>query len=371
MKISFETTKGWETAHAILIDGSGREIVAACAHGDGGAFEFDLDLGGSIGIRFSDGFGERTSIYYHGGLEPHVAYRYNEALGRHLTYIAPQCDRTGRVETFTLADAKNFSHREDGGKKISVFVPWHYDGTQKYDVLYFFDAQNLFCRAGKYTDMGDPYGSWELDVVLDEIYRRHGERTIVVGIDNADVYRNWELFMDPRDFGELTQLAYLDPREDFSRGYLDFTSDFIRNTLHPYVKEHYCVSDDNIGIGGSSMGGLASFYCAMRELGFYSYVLSYSPAFALYEMADYERFFDRIDLAARRELQPKLHIYCGSGDPLEELLLPSAREMGEVLVRHGYDAERIFETYDLEKPHNEESWRLVLPHSLEVLSNRK
>ena len=49
--------------------------------------------------------------------------------------------------------------------------------------------------------------------------------------------------------------------DNFSVGYLDNLSDFMMNTLHSFVKEHYKVKEDNIGIGGSSMGGIAAFYC--------------------------------------------------------------------------------------------------------------
>lgn len=368
MKISFETTRGWSTVHVSLLDGCGREVEGSDLPLQNGACALEADGHKFTSVRFSGEDGESTSICYHGGYDIGISYRYNEKLGRHLTYIVPECERTGRVETFVLHDEKNLSHREDRSKKINVFLPRHYDEKgEKCDILYFFDAQNLFCRAGKYTDDGDPYGSWQLDATLDAIHRKYGRNVIVVGIDNADAYRNWELFMDPEKFGTLSELAYLDPREDFSRGYLDHTSEFIRYTLHPYIKEKYNVSEDNIGIGGSSMGGLASFYCGMRELGFYSYVLSYSPAYGLYEMADYDRYLGGLDLANKRELQPKLHVYCGGGDPLEELLLPSSREMCKRLVTLGYDENKIFETYDTEKLHNEESWRLVLPQSFKYL----
>ena len=37
--------------------------------------------------------------------------------------------------------------------------------------------------------------------------------------------------------------------------------------------------------------------------------------------------------------------------------------MKQTLVSYGYDEDKVFESYDLDKPHNEESWRLVLPES--------
>ena len=307
-------------------------------------------------------------VFYPGKLEIGVAYKKNHNMGQNLADLSlPDSDVTGRVENYVLKDEKNLAHREDLSKKISVFLPESYDGTTPHDILYFFDAQNLFANAGHYTDNGDPYGSWQLDLVITALHRQFGHNIIVVGIDNADMYRSQELFMNPPDFGELSPLATAIPEDDFSRGYLDGLSSFMIHTLHPFIKEKYCVKEDNIGLGGSSMGGIATFYCGLRELGFYKYLLSYSPAYGLYEMSAFDNYFKSKNFAKCQDILPKIHIYCGEGDALERLLIPSSKAMKNLLISHGYDGEKIFETYDEKKPHNEESWRLVLPESFSLL----
>ena len=173
--------------------------------------------------------------------------------------------------------------------------------------------------------------------------------------------------MDPARFGTLASLAIALPDEDYSNGYLDSLSKFMVNTLHPFIKDKYCVREDNIGIGGSSMGGIASFYCGLRELGFYKYVLSYSPAYGLYEMSAFENYFTKCAFAQNTSKLPQIHVYCGGGDVLEQMLLPCSQAMKTALVAHGYDSTKIFETYDSEKPHNEESWRLILAGSFTKL----
>ena len=303
-------------------------------------------------------------VFYPGKFKIDVAYKKNQNMGQNLAYLSiPDADVTGRVENFVLKDEKNLSHREDLSKKISVFLPESYDGITPHDILYFFDAQNLFANAGHYTDNGDPYGSWQLDVVITALHRQFGHNIIVVGIDNADMYRSHELFMSPDKFGDLSPLATAIPDDDFSRGYLESLSEFMVTTLHRAIKERYCVKEDNIGIGGASMGGIASFFCGLHEMGFYKYILSYSPAFGLYEMSAFDGWLGRIEPKKKANLLPRLHIYCGGGDMLEEQLLPASRAMKNMLVQHGYDPEIIFETYDSERAHNEESWRLVLPES--------
>lgn len=276
-------------------------------------------------------------------------------------------DVTGYVDTFIIKDEKNLYYRADRSKKIHVFIPSSYNKEVSHEVLYFFDAQNLFSKAGDYTDKNDPYGGWKLDEALAKVHEKYGKNVIVVGMENADEYRELELFMDPEKFGKLAPLATMIPEEVFKEGYLDELSAFIMETLHPMIKEKYNIDESKIGIGGSSMGGIASFYVALRKPGFFKYVLSYSPAYGLYEMEAFEEFFEKIDFARNRDKLPKIHIYCGGGDELERQLLVSAKAMKETMVKWGYKEELVFETYDIARPHNEEAWRDILEESFRYL----
>ena len=371
-KIIFKNSKKWKLVNVDLftIDEDACETICL---GEG-SLSNEYILEPKVGynhIRFLGGE-EKTSKVYPGALSIGVEYKHNEVMGRDLTYLNSLASaKSGRVDNYIIVDEKNLAYREDKAKKISVFVPESYDGKTPHDILYFFDAQNLFCNAGEYTENGDPYGSWQLDIVINELYRQYGKNIIVVGIDNADMHRSNELFMDPKWFGQLSPLATAIPEDNFSFGYLQELSSFMVTTLHSFIKERYCIKEENIGIGGSSMGGIASFFCSHYELGFYKYVLSYSPAYGLYEMKAFDDWFKKIDFKNHIDVLPKIHIYCGGGDMLEEQLLPSSKEMKSLLIKHGYDGERIFETYDMEKPHNEESWRLVLPESFSYLLDLK
>lgn len=279
-------------------------------------------------------------------------------------YKAKECGKTGYIDTFVIKDEKNLRYRKDNCKKIHVFVPTSYNKEVPHEVLYFFDAQNLFAGAGEYTDKNDPYGGWKLDEALADVHNKYGRNVLVVGMENADEYRELELFMEPTKFGELSSFAKMDLEEVFIKGYLDELSSFIMETLHPYIQEKYVIDESNIGIGGSSMGGIASFYVAMKELGFFKYNISYSPAYGLYEMEAFENFFRKLDFVNNAAKLPKVHIYCGGGDPLEEQLLVAAKAMKETMVKCGYRKELILETYDVLKLHNEEAWRSILPESL-------
>ena len=369
-KIYFRNSQNWSKVYAIAesYEGIVKDKALLTEFDVDGDFIYEFDNEKYKCVSFINEGDEKTSRVYPGKLSLGVEYKTNEGMKRELTYLfAKGTIKTGRVDNYVIEDKENLSHREDKSKKISVFVPESYDGKMHFDILYFFDAQNLFCSAGEYTTNGDPYGSWQLDIVLNELHRQFGENIIVVAIDNADEYRSHELFMNPEKFGQLAPLATAIPDDNFSKGYLEGLSTFMVSTLHSFIKEKYNISEENIGIGGSSMGGIAAFYCGLQEMGFYNYVLSYSPAYGLYEMSAFENYFAGKNFDSMTEKLPKIHIYCGIGDFLEEQLLPSAKDMKGVLIRYGYPAQKIFETYDAEKPHNEESWRLILGESFSKL----
>lgn len=362
-RVKFINSVGWEKVYVRSFEKNSNSEALIRLNDE---MTFCFDCTKYDGVCFENEFGERSDTVHPGALSLEIDYKYNENIGRMSTYICDE-NKTGRIDSVVLYDEKNLSHRDDRSKQVHIFVPYHYDGSEPYDLLYFFDAQNLFCGAGKNTEKGDPYGSWQLDRMLDAIYCGYGQKIIVVGIDNADKYRDQELCIEREHFGELTSLAYVEPREDYSHGYLDGLSDFMIETLHQYVLKKYNVKTDNIGIGGSSMGGLASFYCGMRDLGFYKYIISYSPAYGLYGAGSYAKLFDTLNFADNMDKLPNIHIYCGGGDDLERLLLPSVKEMRSTLLKCGYDAAKIFESYDEGKAHNEESWRLMLGESLSLL----
>ena len=370
MKIYFKNDIQWEEYYSLQSSVDQMMGMRDNLHkkNANGYYETDFDNNLFNHMFFGGGLGIRTDNIYPGKLSLCIEYKYNKNKEAYLTYLASsKGEKSGRIENYTLFDEENLFYRDDKSKKISVYIPRDYDGKTSYDILYFFDAQNLFCNSGEYTTNGDPYGSWQLDVVLDEIYRQYGKKILVVGIDNADSYRSQELFMDPDDFGKLSRIAKAIPSEDFSKGYLDNLAEFMQTTLHTFIKGKFNVNEDNIGIGGSSMGGIAAFYCGMRDLGFYRYILSYSPAFGLYEAKTFDSYLKFRWFSENQEKLPKIHIYCGKGDKLERLLLPASRGMRYLLVKNGYNDDLIFETYDDRKPHNEEAWRLVLPESFTFL----
>lgn len=344
-KMNFLNTQHWQTVKVEGWDGEGNAVPPESEQLQSLSFSGD---------------GVQTGKVFPGELALTVDYKKIPSYPTPLTFLCAGED-TGHVDTYVLQDEENLRYRPECSKKINVFVPKDYDGSRPYRLLYCFDAQNLFSRAGDYTQNADPYGGWQLDIVLQALKEQYGKEILVVAIDNSDLLRMSELFPDLRGYGPISELAKAEQEHYLVGAHLDDLADFMRKTVHPLILEKYNVDETGMGICGSSMGGLAGLYCALRDLGVYDYVISYSPAYGLYEESAWYGWLKTLDLQNRP--QPKLHIFCGGADPLEQELEKTARRMKTILTDCGYDGDKIYETYDPDKKHNEESWRLILAES--------
>ncbi len=181
-----------------------------------------------------------------------------------------------------------------------------------------------------------------------------GDGIIIVGIDNADGYRDSELTMS-QNFGTLTDLA---DNQAFYNGKLDELGNFIRETVMPYVSANYSVdtSREKTCIAGSSSGGLAAYYLGLRDNALYGYIGAFSPANGLFENKDWLRFYSKKDFTIGK---PKIYVYCGVNDGgLEDMLAPSAKHIKD-LTSYGFSTDRITENYVNGATHNETHWRIA------------
>lgn len=300
---------------------------------------------------------KKTDIYYIGNVDIGIKYEYNKKTKKFVTYLFnPYQDDIGHVDTYTLVDHKNLAYR-GGEKVVNVFIPANYNPNKKYGLLYFYDSQNLFRNNPIYTTKNDPYGGWQLDEVLS----CYNKDIIVVGIENADEYRERELSFKVKDKSYAT--IFDNQPTDAINGKLECLLSFVHETLHPFIKKSYSIDEENIGVGGASCGGIAAFLTGVTYPERYKYVLAYSPAFLLYSDKYWIEFFKNM----KYEKLPKIHIYSGSNDNLEIVIYETTKVVKPKLVAHGYPEELIKETYIKEFLHNEIAWRLVLPTSFDFL----
>lgn len=142
----------------------------------------------------------------------------------------------------------------------AVLPPDYYQTEKKYPVLYLQDAQNLFAGKG-------PYGSWNIDLHMAELYKKGMGDLIVIAIDHAGKSRIEEY--SPyyhRKFGEGSGKKY---------------AKFVINTLKEYVDLNYrtLATREFTGIGGSSMGGLISAFIGITHPAYFSRLMIFSPSF--------------------------------------------------------------------------------------------
>ena len=198
-----------------------------------------------------------------------------------LTY-AQQAETNQRYSTFTI-DAPQLKTK----KKIWVYLPKEYENSnKKYPVIYMHDGQNLFDAKTSYV------GEWNVDETLDSI----NVKVIVIGIEHGGEKR----------IEELTPF----PHAKYGGGKADDYLDFLVNTLKPHIDKTYRTKTNakNTAIFGSSLGGLISFYAALKYPEVFGKVGCFSPAF----------WFNRNELnelmQKTEKFKTKIYFLCGDNE---------------------------------------------------------
>ena len=143
-------------------------------------------------------------------------------------------------------------------RRIWIYLPRSYysDLNRHYPVVYAHDGQNLFDTSTSYS------GEWGIDETLDGL----SKELIVVGVDNGGSER----------INELTPFA----NANYGGGQANYYLDFIVQKLRPYINSRFRTKPDreNTGILGSSLGGLCSFYAAIRHEDVFGQIGVFSPS---------------------------------------------------------------------------------------------
>lgn len=247
-------------------------------------------------------------------------------------------------------ERKTFDY-ENRTKDVLIWTPADYgeNPDEKYSVIYMTDGQNLFNRSATST------GSWAVAESALAMWENGGEKCIIVGIENADGWRDSEL---TPDIGEVLEDGY-------ENGKGEYFSDFVVNTVMPYINGNYNVYADreHTHICGSSSGGIESFYIAMEHPDLFGSVGALSPAFLLYSDDTWVQYLSEKDFSGG---YPTVYIYCGnnSSDSLEAALCESSLTMSGNLAAIGYPQDQIVTKIYADGMHREMYWRAVFPDYL-------
>jgi len=231
-------------------------------------------------------------------------------------------------------------------RKVWVYVPPDYaTSTKRYPVLYLQDGQNVFDAATSFA------GEWGVDETLDSLQAAGDWGAIVVAVEHGgprrgDEYQPWPSAISGLGGGEGAQFGY-----------------FLVHTIKPYVDARYRTRPDrlNTGIGGSSLGGLLSFYAAIKYPEVFGRALVFSPSFftnpAVFSLA-----------RAARPLRPATRFYFVSGlneggtGPLPRAISLGQHAMVDTLASAGFDtAADVRSLLPADGAHAEWFWRREFP----------
>ena len=165
-----------------------------------------------------------------------------------------------------MLEKRDFYFKEaEDNRPLHIYLPVDYENSQEsYPVMYFFDGHNLF------RDDYATYGtSWGLSGYLDSIQAK----IIIVGMECGHQGNVRLEEYSPYDL-ENTPVGPI-----HGRGHA--TMEWIVNEIKPMIDENYRTlpDRDHTGIGGSSMGGLMSFYGAIAYHDVFSKAACLSSSF--------------------------------------------------------------------------------------------
>ncbi len=223
-------------------------------------------------------------------------------------------------------------------RRIWVYLPPGYAKTkERYPVLYMHDGQNLF------DEQTAGFGKeWGVDETLDSLIARGKTAAIVIGIDNGGETRMSEY--NPYTFtwkGESAAKTFL-PEGDM---YLQF----IIETLKPYIDKNYRTlsAKEHTVIAGSSMGGLISYYAALKYPQVFGKAGVFSPAF--WTAPQIKQLTDAVTTV----VSSKFFFYMGQNEGSQYV-----EDMNEVVETLGTNsAAMIYSVVDNNGVHNEIFWR--------------
>jgi predicted alpha/beta superfamily hydrolase len=223
-------------------------------------------------------------------------------------------------------------------RRIWLYLPPGYEqSTARYPVLYMHDGQNLFDVST--TAYGE---EWGVDETLNALIAKGKAPCIVVGIDNGGITRMSEY--NPYKFtwkDSTNNITFASEGNEYIS--------FLINTLKPYIDSRYrtLTGKEHTIVAGSSMGGLISYYAALKypavfgKVGIFSPAFWTSPSIALYT-----------DTSAAKN-NAKYFFYAGAKEGAAYVT-----DMNNIMEKLGANSSAmVYSVIDEEGEHNERYWR--------------
>lgn len=218
-------------------------------------------------------------------------------------------------------------------RRVWIYLPKNYKMSSKnYPVIYMHDGQNLFDQSLSYN------GEWEVDETLDQLFEEIGLELIVVGIEHGgteriDEYAPWEV------------IGYTSSQQG------ELYIRFIKENLKPFVDSNYRTDSgqSQTGIMGSSLGGLMSFYAALKYPDTFGKAGVFSPSFESVRISD-------IFIEQHSKIQD-VKMYFLAGNQESEQMVDLMHNAIELMTNSGFPKKNIKSEVIKGGEHNEMLWR--------------
>lgn len=224
---------------------------------------------------------------------------------------------TGNIQPHSAFPSKILGNRRD----VLVYLPKEYrrSRTRRYPVLYLHDGQNVFDAATSFAGV-----EWGADDTAERLTTaKLIEPIIIVAVANTGEDRIHEY---------APTAARVDPRKQMkSKGSLRSYGRFLIEELKPFIDRKYRTRREAefTGLGGSSLGGLATLVLGLWFPNYFTRLAVMSPSVWWDDCAIY-----KIVEAVDETVKPPLKIWLDTGTREEGW--ERARELRDRLVDKGW-----------------------------------
>jgi predicted alpha/beta superfamily hydrolase len=264
-------------------------------------------------------------------------------------FSMPKHTLTGNIKRHRGFPSKILGNRRD----ILVYLPRGYRrlSRRRYPVLYLHDGQNVFDAATSFSGT-----EWAVDETAERLIKEKLiEPLIVVAVANMGEERIHE-YAPTR--GVIDAKA---KRKKRSKGLARKYGQFLMDELKPYIDRKYRTNPDaeSTGLGGSSLGGLATLAIGILYPHAFRRLMVMSPSIWWDDFAIY-RLVDSI------EQKPSLKIWfdTGTAEPGWE----QARELRNRFVEKGWKFQKDLQYMEVQgAEHSEAAWAARVEPALRFL----
>ncbi len=243
-------------------------------------------------------------------------------------------------------------------RTLRVWLPHDYftNNKKNYPVLYMFDGQNLV------DEKTSGFGEWNMeDHVTALMKEKKISGLIIVGLDCPHEKTGKDRLSEycPYKFKE-----YKDPLfKDLESPYGDKTASYLFKKIKPLIDDTFRTLPDkaNTGVGGSSMGGLMSFYCAITFKRIIGFCLSFSPAFMVPTSKDLDGILEKWNPNPKD--YGKFVFYVGGKDFEAEFVKPTFKVLNYMEKKKFNDTQVAF-IHDSLLIHHESAWTRFVQDAL-------